>query len=194
MLNNRQEKILLSLKNFDYLTVKQLQHLHDLKSDRNAYRVIKQLEPYLNHFIDDNRKVYYLSKKGREAISSTKIRKKTTTAKHYLMRNDLYIHLGKPKTWSNEVKMKYRSGHNEITIVADAYYRSNKHHIIEIDHMQKMQKNQIKIEKYRRLIEKGVFKGMPELIWVTTTQYRKQALQELCDGLDCKVYIREDLL
>lgn len=193
MLNSRGEQILLSLKSFDYLTTKQLQHLHDLKSDRNAYRVIKQLNPYLNHFIDDNRKVYYLNKKGREAVDSTKIRKKTTTAKHYLMRNDLYIHFGKPASWSNEVKMKYKSDNNEITVVADAYYKTNKHHIIEIDNAQKMQKNKIKIEKYRRLIEKGVFKGMPELIWVTTTPYRQQTLQELCDGLDCKVYIREDL-
>lgn len=194
MLNSRGEQILLSLKSFDYLTTKQLQHLHDLKSDRNAYRVIKQLDPYLNHFIDDNKKVYYLNKKGREAVDSTKIRKKTTTAKHYLMRNDLYIHLGKPASWSNEVKMKYKSDNDEITVVADAYYRTEKHHIIEIDNVQKMHKNKIKIDKYRRLIEKGVFKGMPELIWVTTTPYRKQVLQEMCDGLDCKVYIREDLV
>lgn len=194
MLNSRGEQILLSLKEFDYMTVKQLQHLHDLKSDRNAYRVIKQLEQYLNHFVDDNRKVYYLNKKGRETVNSAKIRKKTTTAKHYLMRNDLYIQLGKPKSWSNEVRMRYKSNNNEIIIVADAYYRTNKHHLIEIDHTQKMQKNKIKIEKYRRLIEKGVFKGIPELIWVTTTKYRQSTLKELCDGLDCKVYLREDLI
>jgi len=194
MLNERQEKILLSLKDCDYLTVKQIQRMHNLKSDSNAYRVIKRLEPYTHVFKEDGINVYYLNKNGREAMNCNKKRTKLTTVKHYLMRNDLYILKGCPKSWSNEVRMRYKSKENEITVVADAHCTSNKHHIIEIDHMQKMQKNKIKIEKYRRLIEKGVFKGMPELIWVTTTPYRQQALQELCDGLNFKVYLREDLV
>lgn len=193
MLSSRQEQILLSLKSFDYLTVKQLQQLHDLKSSRNAYRVIKQLEPYLNVFKDDGINVYYLNKKGREAVNSTKIRKKTTTVQHYLMRNDLYIHLGCPRSWRNEIRMKYESNKDKIILVADAHYTTNKHHLVEIDNTQKMSKNKVKIEKYRRLIEKGAFKGIPELIWVTTTSYRQSVLKELCDGLDCKVYLKEDL-
>src|SRR5699024_11393308 len=40
----RKENILLSLKKLDYLTIKQLQKLHDLKSGRNAYRVMKRSE------------------------------------------------------------------------------------------------------------------------------------------------------
>src|SRR5699024_11155933 len=193
MLTERQERILLSSKKFDYLTVKQFQCLHDLKSDRNAYRVINQLEPYLNHFIDGDRKVFYLNKKGREVVDSNKIRRKLTSATHYLVRNDLYIHLGKPRTWQNEVRMKYETSKEKIIVVADAHYTTkayphNKHHLIEIDNTQKMQKNKIKIEKYRRLIEKGVFKGMPKLIWVTTTPYRQETLKELCDGLDVMVY------
>lgn len=193
MLSQRQEQILLSLKRFDYMTVKQLQQLHDLKSNRNAYRVLKQLEPYLNTFKDDGINVYYLNKKGREAVNCSKVRKKTTTVQHYLMRNNLYIQLGKPNSWRNEIRMKYESGNDKITIVADAHYSTNKHHLIEIDNVQKMNKNRIKIEKYRRLIEKGAFKGMPELIWVTNTPYRQELLQELCDGLDCKIYLKGDL-
>lgn len=193
MLNERQEKILLSLKNFDYLTVKQIQQMHNLKSNSNAYRVIRQLSDYTNVLKEDRVNVYYLNKKGREYVNSDKKRTKQTTAKHYIMRNDLYIHRGCPKTWTNEVRMKYKASKNPITIVADAHYQTNRHHIVEIDNSQKMKKNEIKIDKYRRLIEKGVFKGMPELIWVTTTPYRKSVLKELCDGLDVKVYLETDI-
>ncbi len=198
-LNGRQEQILLSLKRFDYMTVKQLQRLHDLKSDSNAYRVIKQIEPFLSVFKDDGINVYYLNKDGRDAVNSNKIRKKLTTAQHYLMRNDLYIHLGKPGTWQNEIRMTYELNNEKITVVADAHYTSfsyphKKHHIIEIDHLQKMNKNKIKMEKYRRLIQKGVFSGMPKLVWVTTTPYRREILSELMEGLEYQIYLREDLL
>lgn len=197
MLNQRQEKLLLLLKRFDYLTIKQFQGLHDLKSDRNAYRVIKRLEPYLNVFKDDGINVYYLNEKGREYVNSDKKRTKLTTVKHYLLRNDLFIHSGKPATWENEIRMEYEYGNNKIIAVADAHYTTvaypnHKHHIVEIDHEQKMKKNKIKIEKYRRLIEKGVFKGMPLLVWVTNTEYRKAALSELMDGLDYKIFLPTD--
>lgn len=195
-LTSRQEKLLLSLKRFDYLTVKQMQQLHDLKSDSNAYRVIRQIEPFTSVFKDEGINVYYLNKHGREYVNSSKVRTKLTSAKHYLMRNDLYIHLGKPSSWRNEIRMKYGE---EINVIADAHYTTisypqSKHHIIEIDHLQKMKKNEIKIEKYRRLIQKGVFKGMPHLIWVTTTPYRKQILSELMEGLEYEVFLKEDLL
>lgn len=199
MLNERQENLLLLLKRFDYLTVKQFQKLYDLKGERNAYRVIKQLEPFVNVFKEDGTNVYYLNKKGREYVNATKKRTKITTVKHYLMRNDLFIYLGKPSTWQNELMMFYRHGNTNIKIIADAYYTSisyphKKHHIIEIDNTQKMKKNEIKIEKYRRLIEKGVFKGMPQLIWVTTTPYRQKVLSELCEGLDANIFLREELI
>ncbi|MBT2599070.1 MULTISPECIES: replication-relaxation family protein [unclassified Oceanobacillus] len=192
----RQEQILLTFKNFDYLTISQLQRLHDLKSYRNAHRVINQLESFLNVFKDDGVNVYYLNKEGREAVNSSYVRTKLTTAKHYIMRNDLYIHLGMPKSWQNEIKMI--SGANtskEIIVVADAHYiNSNKHYVVEVDNLQKMQKNKIKIDKYRTLIQRNAFKGMPMLIWVTTTQYRQSVLKELCEGLDCTVYLKEDLI
>jgi len=197
MLNQRQEKLLLLLKRFDYLTIKQFQKLHDLKSIRNAYRVIKQLEPYVNVFKDNGTNVYYLNKVGREYVNSSKERTKITTAKHYLLRNDLFIHSGKPYTWKNEIQMEYADNDKEIRVIADAHYTTiayphHKHHIVEIDHAQKMKKNKIKIEKYRRLIEKGVFKGMPVLMWVTSTDYRKKALSELMDGLEYKIFLPTD--
>lgn len=190
---NRNEKILLSLKHFDYLTVRQIQALHNLKSDRNAYRVVKRLEPYTNVFKDRSTNVYYLNKKGREAVNCSKKRMKLTTSQHYLMRNDLYIHLQCPRSWRNEVKITHRSNDNITTVVADAHFKSNRHYIVEIDNMQKMQKNRQKVERYRRLVEKGVFDGMPGLIWVTSTEYRKRVLEDLCDGLDTLVLLHSDI-
>src|SRR5690625_343054 len=188
----RKENILLSLKKHDYLTIKQLQKLHDLKSDRNAYRVMKQLDPYLNHFYE-GQNIYYLNSKGREVVSSEKVRKKITNVDHYLMRNDLYIELGCPGTWKNEIKIISRSKKGDVTVVSDAHFtNSNRHSIVEIDNTQKMNKNRVKIDNYRRLIERNAFGGMPELIWVTSTEYRKRKLLELCDGLDVKVFLNTD--
>ncbi|MDY0394810.1 replication-relaxation family protein [Virgibacillus halophilus] len=189
MLSERQEQILLSLKRFDYLTVKQLQQLHDLKGNRNAYRVMKQLEPYLHTFKDDGVNIYYLNKKGREAVACDKERKKLTTARHYIMRNNLYIHLDQPANWENEVKITL----DPISVIADAHFITNRHYLVEIDHVQKMKANEKKIEKYRRLIERNAFKGMPGVIWVTTTPYRRDRLMELCEGLDSLILLDTDI-
>lgn len=183
----------MSLKKLDYLTIKQLQKLHDLKSGRNAYRVMKQLEPYLNSFYE-GQNIYYLNSNGREVVSSDKVRKKITNVNHYLIRNDLYIALGCPSTWRNEIKIISRSKKGDMTVVSDAHFIiDKKHYIVEIDNMQKMNKNRAKIDKYRRLIERNSFGSMPKLIWVTTTTYRQKKLLELCDGLDIKVYLNTDL-
>jgi hypothetical protein len=188
----RQEQILMSFKKLDYLTRKQIQKLHDLKSDRNARRIIQQMEPYLSYFYD-GQKIYYLNKEGREKVNCDVVRSKITTANHYLMRNDLYIHCGQPESWVNEIKFVSGEGKKQITVVPDArFIKDKKYHIVEVDNTQKMKKNKVKIDKYRRLIERNSFKGMPKLIWVTTTEYRRKALLELCEGLDVEVYLSTD--
>jgi hypothetical protein len=152
------------------------------------------MSSYLSNFYD-GQKIYYLSKEGREKINCNIIRTKITTAKHYLMRNDLYIHLKQPTNWRNEVKMISGEGtKGEIVIVADAHFiQDGKHHIIEIDNQQKMKKNKIKIDKYRRLIERNSFKGMPKIYWVTTTDYRMNSLLDLCEGLDVTVFLDSEI-
>lgn len=176
----------------DYLTRKQIQKLHDLKGDRNANRILKDMDKYLDYF-NTGQKVYYLNKSGREQINCEVVRNKITTANHYLMRNDLYIHYNQPSSWKNEIRMISGQDKNKITVVADAHFiHNNKHHIIEIDNLQKMKKNRAKIIKYRTLIERNSFKGMPSLIWVTTSPYRKEKLFELCEGLDVLCYLATD--
>lgn len=177
----RTEQILLTLKKFDYLSRSQLQRLHDLGSDRNTTRVLSGLSEYLNYFYDGE-KVFYLNKEGRLFTGSQKIRKKTLQARHYLMRNQLYIALNRPMTWKNEIRIK------NIGIIADAMYKNgNQHVFIEIDHLQKMSQNRRKIEKYKKL------SGRFELIFVTTTEYRRRRLTDLCRGLNVKIYTYEEL-
>ncbi len=70
----REEQILLSLKKLDFLTTQQLKQIHDLKSDRNAQRVLKQMEQYLNHF-RDGQHIYYLNNNGRKRVDCEKVSK-----------------------------------------------------------------------------------------------------------------------
>ena len=95
----RIESILLSLNELDYLTRSQIQELHDLKGVRNANRILQGMSEYLGTFRHEKEKVYYLSQKGRDQIASFNIRKKTQNIEHFLLRNQLYIHLEKPKGW-----------------------------------------------------------------------------------------------
>ncbi len=166
--------------------------LHDLKSDRNAQRVLKEMEKYLSSFYD-GQNIYYLNKEGRERVNSDVVRKKSHNVNHYLMRNDVYINFGCPSTWKNEIRFISQKGKSKIIVVCDATFeKNNKTYLVEIDNTQTMKKNRTKVDKYRRMIERNVFGGMPTLIWVTTTKYRQDALLELCGGLDVQVYLTTD--
>lgn len=183
----RIEAILLSLKKCDFLTRLQLQKMHDLGSNRNAQRILSSMDEYLSYFHENRKKIYYLNAAGRELVQSEKIRKKTPHVNHYLMRNDLFITLGRPSSWKNEVKITV----NEISLVTDAAFISNKiHHFVEIDNKQSMAKNVQKIKKYKKL---STYNPQFVLLWVTITPYRKKRLEQLCEGLKIKVYLWEDL-
>lgn len=150
------------------------------------------MEPYVNTFRDVEN-IYFLNNKGREIVDCDKIRKRTFNVDHYLMRNDIFIEYGCPITWENEMRAISQGKSGKIVIVSDALFEiDKKYHIVEVDNTQKMKKNRVKIDKYRRLIERNAFKGMPRLIWVTTTVHRKNKLLELCEGLDVKCYLSTD--
>ena len=182
----REEKILLSLKKLDFLSRSQLQKLHRLGSVRNAQRVLKEMEPYVSSF-REKENVYYLSKEGRERVGSEKVRKKTPHIKHYLMRNDLYMFLGCPFTWKSEVEIKLK----ELIIKTDACFDKNGlKHFVEVDHMQSMSENKKKINTYQEMHK---INPAFRLLWLTTTDFRRKKLLELCKGLDCIVYTVQDI-
>lgn len=148
------------------------------------------MEEYISSFINEKKKIYYLNKKGRERIGATKIRKKTSTVDHYLMRNDLYIFLGKPSTWKNEIKIKIPD--TKISIITDSIFKIDKKHeyFIEVDYKQSMSKNALKIKRYLQLYE---YNPSFMLIWITTTPYRKKKLLSLCENLNVQVYLWDDI-
>lgn len=184
----RIENILLSLKKFDYMTRRQLQTVHKLGGDRNANRVLNDMKEYLQSFRHGLENVYYLSKDGRERVKSNVIRRKTPNVQHYLLRNQLWIHLDCPHTWRNEVRIKA----GDLTIVCDAMFYKDKIPVfVEVDVSQPMVKNRNKIEKYRKI--KEVTDQNFYLYWVTELDSRKAKLSELMKGLNGKVFTLNEI-
>lgn len=191
MKEQREENILLSLKKLSYLSRSQLQVLHDLGSVRNASKVMQTLGDYVSSF-RDGENIYYLNKAGRERVNSKRVLKKTIQARHYIMRNSIYIAFGAPSSWKNEVKLGFKEVKN-ATVICDALFIKDKtYHVVEVDHTQKMIKNRTKVEKYRKLIEYGLFEKRPKFIWITTTELRRKQLLEICEGMDVQVFTVND--
>ncbi|MGE8082093.1 hypothetical protein [Peribacillus loiseleuriae] len=80
--------------------------LLSLKWDRNANRVLNDMAEYLGTFRHEGNIVYYLNKNGRERIQHDVIRKKTPNIQHFLVRNQLWMHLKRLHSWQNEAKIK----------------------------------------------------------------------------------------
>ena len=193
MLNERQEKILLSLKKLDFLSREQLQKIHKLGKVRNANRILRELGSYLSSFRENYSTVYYLNKEGREYVNSKKIRRKNQFVNHVLMRNDFYIFAGYPHDWTNEMKVN----DGQYAVICDAWFKSKgKYYFLEVDSTQKMKENREKIKQYKGLYSNGALKNhlsyFPTLIWVTTTELRRKQLKELCD-FPCEVYTLDDI-
>lgn len=185
----RIEQILLNLKKCDYLTREQLQRMMNLGQTRNAQRILSELTDYITFFTEDKKKVYYLNATGRELVQAEKIRKKTNKVIHYLMRNDLFITVGRPTSWKNEVKISIPG--TKVSIIVDAVYIVNKiYQFVEIDYKQSMSNNVQKIKKYKQL---STINPQFTLVWVTTTPYRKKKIESLCSEIKCKVYLWDDL-
>lgn len=185
----------MSLKKLDYLTRSQLQLIHNLKSDRNARRILTQMSDKIN-VKKDGKCVYYLNSKGREIVNCPKVRKGTGNIDHYIMRNTVYIAYGMPNTWKNEVKMtsKGRIKSETVSIVSDALFKQeNTLCIVEVDNKQTMAKNRIKMDNYRTLIARDSFgKNYPFFVWITTSALKRKQLIELCGELPHQVFLTTD--
>lgn len=149
------------------------------------------MKSYVSSF-RDGENIYYLNKEGRERVNSKKVLKRTTQARHYIMRNSIYIAYGSPSTWKNEIRI----GIKEVlgsTVVCDAIFKQDRSYfIVEVDHTQKMTKNRTKIDRYKKLMELGYFDKEPFFIWITTTEYRRKELLKMCDGINVQVFTIND--
>ena len=191
-LSQREEAILLLLKRFDFLTRDQLNQYFKLGTKSNTNKILNGLSEYLTSIRDGYQSIYYLSKDGRDYVDCEKIRKKGGHVRHFIIRNQFWLFYGCPRDWRNEVKIS----NGKVTAIADAVFtRNGFYHFLEVDNLQSMKENRVKINRYRDLLESLVkqFGYFPTLVWVTTTEHRRRQLERACEGLKVKVYTVEDI-
>lgn len=187
----RQEKILLSLSDLTYATSEQLQIINKLGSNRNARRILYELEQdKLIKSITYQRKIYYLTNKGNDFIGRGNTRLSKHEIQHTLMRNDLYIRLGMPITWQKEAKIIVN---DEVVLISDARFeKGGKYYFVEIDNKQSMRTNMDKIKKYSDVFKLmyNQFNYHPLLIWYSLSVIRKNKLKESCkiQGIKYNIY------
>lgn len=180
-LSNREESILLLLKKFDFMTRDQLSRYFRLGAKRNTNRVISGLSDYLSHVRDGHSFIYYLNSNGRQLVDCNKVRKKGAHVEHIIMRNEFYLFYGCPSDWRNEVKVS----DSKATVICDALFtKSLRYHFLEVDNTQPMSENRAKIKRYKELYDNGrlakSLQHFPTLVWLTTSEFRRNQLQEAC--------------
>jgi len=183
----RQERILSSLNKLTYSTSEQINTIEKLGSDRNARKVLFELEEdKLIKSVRRNKKIYFVTNKGNDLIGKGNTRLKRNEIDHSLMRNDLYIKLGMPDSWKKESRIIINK---EVFLISDArFVRNGIQHYIEIDNKQTMRTNYDKIKKYAHLF-KVIFRKYnhhPVLIWYTLSDVRKRKLSEACRNYGVK--------
>jgi hypothetical protein len=175
-------------------TRSQLQTIHALGSNRNASRVLKNLERYVNVFRDIEN-IYYLNKEGRDLVGCQKVITKNLQYQHTLMRNDIYIHFKQPKNWANEYEIKA-----EKSIICDAVFEAGGfQYFLEVDRMQKMNTNIEKLNNYfsfklTNLWQRNNGGSFPIVLFYTATDSRKEQLLKNNPGLNLQIYTKTDIL
>lgn len=179
----------------DYLTTTQLRELHNLGGQRNAQRILANMEKekLVSSFHLDE-KIYYLAAAGRKMVDSVKVRKRTLNVPHFIIRNSAYIRF-RPSQWLSEAKIQW----GDSIVVPDAFYVLNQqHYFLEVDCTQSMKQNQKKIDQYKSLKESGLYQKkygtFPTVMFVTTTEHRQKRLRSYLDGLKAEVLLHKDLI
>jgi len=190
----REEKILYALDALEYANRRQLQIINGLGGDRNANRILSEMEKDKSiKSIRTEQKIYYVANKGKEKLGSNKQTKDKGQIVHTLMRNDIFIHYQMPDDWQPEQPIDVVIDGEEITVICDAVFSlRGELHFVEIDNTQTTRTNKDKIDKYKS-ISKMVWKKYnhnPTLIWYTVSENRKRLLEEYCEkkGVKAKVY------
>lgn len=195
-LTEREERILLHLQKFKFMTRDQIRSVFELGTVRNANRVLNGMSEYLHRVQNGHQSVYYLSREGRQYVGCEEVVKKSGQIQHCTMRVDYWMYAGRPTDWINEVE-----GYNTkrtVEVRSDAKYSyGGIVHLVEIDHLQHMRENRAKIKKYAELIPGYAMTlgHFPMLVWVTTTELRRKQLKEACVdvGLACKVFLHHEI-
>ena len=184
----RLESLLMTIDTLGMCKIKHLQQIHDLKSYRNACRVVKQLDLFVHETFLNKEKVIYLNKAGRELIGSQKEMKVNSHMEHTLLANEVYLHFGCPLDWKREYVYEEKTKLSGINfsglklankqVVADAVFSRNGYlYFIEIDNVSKMTDNKKKIETYLSML-----KPSHKLYIFTRTKERKRKFEEWLKG------------
>jgi hypothetical protein len=177
------------------MTRDQISQYCRLGAVRNTNRVLLELSDYLQSIREGYQTIYYLSREGKAYVECDKVRKKGGHVTHTIMRNDFWIYNGFPYEWKNEIKVS----DGKATIIVDAMYKkSNQQHFLEVDNIQPMRENKVKIAKYIALYNNGtIAKSLghfPTVVWLTTTELRRKQLSEACKALPgAKIYTMDDI-
>ena len=171
------------------MTAAQIRRIHALGGERNTNRFLASMEKYLCSFRNGMEKVYYLSKAGRDRIGCEVVRKKIPNVDHYLLRNQLYIQLGQPRTWDTEMKITVK----DVSVICDATFtmKGGIKVFIEADVSQPMIANKAKIEKYKKIM--NMTGEEFHILWATQIESRKPKLSELMKGLKGRVYTLNEI-
>lgn len=181
----REERILLLLKKFDFMTRDQLNRYFKFGTVRNTNRILSGLSGYLKSTRIGYETIYYLSKSGKSYVDCDKIRKADGQIRHAVMRNDVWLFNDCPTKWKNESKVSDGSA----TVIVDAIFTDawDRKHFLEVDHKQSMSENRNKIKRYKELFANGLieekFGHYPTIVWLTTSEHRRKQLKEECEGL-----------
>lgn len=184
-LKPREEKILLLLKKFDFMTRDQLNQYFKFGTIRHTNRILSGLSDYLMSIREGYQTIYYLSKKGKDYVDCEKIRKKGGHVLHTVMRNDLWLYFERPRDWKNEIKVS----DGRETVIVDAMFTDDweRRHFLEVDNTQTMIENRRKIKRYNELFNNGSIEEklghFPTIVWLTTTEHRRKQLKDACEEL-----------
>lgn len=191
-LSKREEQILLLLKKYDFLTRDQINNYFQLGTIRNVNYVLRNLSEHLMCIREGYQSIYYLSKIGRDYVDCDKVRRKGNHVQHTVMRNQFWLFYKCPKDWKSEIKVS----DGKATIIVDAMFTRNGFlHFLEVDNLQTMKENREKIKRYKVLINSLMkqYGYHPTLVWLTTTEHRRNQLEKACEGLKMKVYTLSDI-
>lgn len=174
------------------MTRDQLNRYFGLGKKRNTNRILNDLSSYLSTIRNGYETIYYLNKFGREYVDCDKVRRKTSRVQHTIMRNEFWLYYKCPIDWKNEVKIS----DGTTTIIVDGMFsRNGFKHFLEVDNLQTMKENRDKIKRYKELMG-SVVKQLgyyPTVVWLTTTELRRQQLEASCGGLKCQVFTMDDI-
>nr|WP_259549287.1 hypothetical protein [Heyndrickxia oleronia] len=197
---SRIESLLTTIDQLGMVTIRQLRQKHDLKSYRNACRVINQLDPYIHTTFFNKEKVLYLNKDGREFVGSTKEVKRNALIEHILLSNEVYFHFNCPFDWQREhvFELEAQMKKHEIIvngglkiankkIIADASFTRNGYiHFIEIDNIRDMSDNKKKIESYIDVLKQI---RLSTLYIFTKSNIRKRKFESLIKQNNLRAYV-----